>query len=267
MREIKASLVVWNLEDGKMKRAWLIAAAVALVLACPRLASADSTLFYSGDPNKVNALANENNDLLGNYGNYGAAVYDNFIVSGGTWTVSGLFSLNEQTSAFGFSGMAFYSIRSGVSTGIGGTIVAQGITAATETLDGFNNFGDTGYKTLVSGLNITLVPGQYWLTVVPFGAGMGAGRSFQDLTSFANCVDCGAHTGNDSFFDSSFYNASFAPASSYAGAVANFSTGVMGTSSGSQTPEPASLVLLGSGLLALAAAIRKRMKPLRISVR
>lgn len=248
-----------------MKRAWLIAAAALVILAWPGLARADSTLFYSGDPNRVNALANENNDLLGNYGNYAAAVYDNFIVSGGTWTVSGLSSLNEQSSDFGFSGVAFYSIRSGVSSGIGGTIVAQGITAATETLDGFNNFGLTGYQTLVSGLNITLVPGQYWLTVVPFGAGLGAGRSFQDLTSFANCVDCGAHTSNDSFFDSPFYLANFAPASSYVGGTADFSMGVIGTSSGGQTPEPASLLLLGSGLLALAATIRKRIKPLAAS--
>jgi hypothetical protein len=243
-----------------MKRAWLIAAAAAVLLAWPGLASADSTLFCSGDPNRVNALANENNDLLGNYGTYGAAVYDNFKVSGGNWTVSGLFTLNEQTSDFGFSGAAYYSIRTGVSNGNGGTIIAQGITAAAQTLDGFNNFGKTGYRTLVSGLNIVLIPGQYWLTVVPYGAGLGAGRSFQDLTSFANCVDCGAHTGNDSFFDSTFYGANFAPASNFVGGTADFSMGVIGTTSGGQTPEPVSLLLLGSGLLVLAGAIRKGVK-------
>jgi hypothetical protein len=241
-----------------MKRVWIIAAVVAALLVLPGLAAADSTLFYSGDFNGVNGLSNEYNTIVSQ-----SNVYDNFIITGSSsWTVSGLFTNNLITSLSNFGGTAEWEIRSGLSNGFGGTLIASGISADTLTLNGQDGFGLFGAYAQVTGLNVTLAPGQYWISVAPIGNGTG-GRSFESTTSFLNCIDCGAHTGDDAFWNSSFFGQNFTQCTGGAcgvGPPADFSFGVIGHVNTTQTPEPASLLLLGSGLLGLAGGIRRRMK-------
>src|SRR6266702_414405 len=73
-------------------------------------------LWYNGDFNGVNGLANEDNTALGS-GEF-ASVYDDFNVPSGGWTVTAVFSDNlSSTTITG----ATWEIRQGISEGNGGT--------------------------------------------------------------------------------------------------------------------------------------------------
>ena len=118
-------------------------------------------LFYAGDfgPNNDSStgLANEND--ASDPGNpYGSASYENFVVSGPNWNVSGLYTNN-------LSGLnpatGHWEIRQGVSEGNGGTLIASGTGAMTQTPTGRIGLGFAEYNDLVSGLNLTLGPGLY----------------------------------------------------------------------------------------------------------
>ena len=122
-----------------------------------------ATLFYGGDfdvnnPN-ANAIANEN-DALVSGSPYGAAAYQNFVISSGTqWNVTGLFTNNQMTIN---PTTAYWEIRSGVSEGNGGTLIASGSGIDTVTPTG-RVFDE--YTNLVSGLNVTLGPAPIgWLS-------------------------------------------------------------------------------------------------------
>ena len=99
-------------------------------------------LFYGGDfdannPN-ANGLANENDAIIGG-DPYGAATYQNFINSQ-TWNVTGLFT-NNLISYTPTSG--YWEIRSGVSEGNGGRLIASGTGAITNTPTGRSGYGFT----------------------------------------------------------------------------------------------------------------------------
>jgi len=211
------------------------------------------TLFYGGDfdPNNPNAngLANENDAIV--HGDpYGAATYQNFVVSSGqSWNVTGLFSddfmftLNPKT--------AYWEIRSGVSEGNSGTLLASGTGNDTVTLiNYYYDFGD--YKNLVSGLNVTLGPGTYWFAVVPQARDQ-QGRSFNVNTFGLNAI--GTQISDKQFFNSPFFNTNFTNADNIA-VYPTFSSGVDGT----VVPEPASIVIFASGVMAAVAAGRRKMR-------
>jgi len=208
-----------------------------------------ATLFYGGDfdPNNPNAngLANENDGIVGG-SPYGAATYQNF--QAGSWTVTGLFTNNLSTNT---PTGGYWEIRSGVSEGNGGTLVASGTGAITNTPTGRSGFGYTEYHNEVDGLNVSLSAGTYWLAVVPQAVGQG-GRDFNSNTFGLNAI--GTQTNNQQFFNSSFFGANYTNANNE-GVFQTFSSGVVGSS----VPEPSSMIMLGSGLLAAAGVVRRRL--------
>lgn len=224
----------------------------ALLALAPRPAYASGILWYNGDFDGVQGLSNEVNTFITQ-----SYVFDDFTVPSGGWTLDGAFS-NNLTFITGSS--ADIEIRTGVSSGDGGTVVysAYGV-AATQTATGRSFIGLTEYTFQVALPNVFLGAGTYWLTVAPIDSG--AGRFFVSTTSGANCI--GLPCGNDgnSFFYSTDVNfpTNFGPASDQPNVPnpADFSLGVIGTDAAAPVPEPTSLLLLGTGLAAVA---RRRFK-------
>jgi len=214
-----------------------------------------ATLFYGGDldlndPNQ-NGLANENDAIVG--GNpYGAATFQNFIIKDPDWDITSLWTNNlSQLTPIS----AYYEIRSGVSEGNGGTLIASGTVNLganyTHTPTGRSDFGYTEYQDHVSFPSIDLNSGQYWFAVVP-NCPTCAGRSFNSDTDGLNSV--GSQTTGQQYFDSAFFGANFTNANNE-GVFNIFSSGVDGT----VTPEPSSLIMLGSGLVGVAGVVRRRL--------
>jgi hypothetical protein len=203
------------------------------------------TIWYNGDFNGANGLANE----IGGEFSPAAVVYDDFVLSS-TTTINYAWSNNQMDPTSITS--ADWEIRSGMSSGNGGTLLFSGTSAATQTATGRSAFGRNEYTVMVSGLNITLGPGTYWLAVAPVVTD-GVSGSFVSTTSGLNSI--GTPPGND---DNSFLNApgfglSFVPASDEVGAPADFS---MGIGNGRvTTPEPSQTVAFGVGLFGLVGLI------------
>jgi hypothetical protein len=224
--------------------------AAAFVLNTTAIAQAPpGSLWYNGDFNDNIFLANERNTVVSQ-----AAVYDDFNVTAPLWDVTAVFSDNLLTRGFVVTG-ADWEIRTGLSEGNAGTLVASGTTnSPVVTHTGRSGGGNTEYMFEVTGLNVflpMLPSGQhYWLNVTPVGNG--TGRSFITTTSGTNCV--GTPCGNDqnAFFNSTFFGTNFTSTSNE-GQPYDYSNGVIGT----VVPEPATIVLLICGLGALIALRRR----------
>ena len=215
--------------------------------------------FYSGDfdPDHPNAgaLANENDAMVGGTP-YGAATYQNFVVPVGVFPVQGLFT--DNLSALNPT-TGYWEIRSGVSEGNPGTLIAGGTAAMTQSPTGRSAFGYTEYQDLVgcdapwsdcTPLPVNPLPaGTYWFAVVPNDPNNG-NRSFNSNTFGLNRI--GTEVDNEQFFNSAFFSANFTNANNE-GVFPAFSSGVI-----DWIPEPSSLVLFGSGLMVTAIAARRR---------
>ena len=207
-------------------------------------------LFYGGDFDSnnptENGLANENDAIVGGYP-YGAATYQNFVNSQ-TWNITGLFTNNLSSIT---PNAGYWEVRSGMRENYGGTLIAAGTGPVTNTPTGRSGFGFNEYHNEVDGLHVTLTPGMYWEAVVPVCKTCEA-RSFNGNTFGLNSV--GTQISNqqlwcDTFFDFCFINAN------EQGVFPTFSSGVLGT----EVPEPGSMIMFGTGLVAAASAVHRRL--------
>lgn len=152
-----------------------------------------------------------------------ARAYDDFVVPAAGWTIVGVFSTNSM-SPDGVT-EAVWEIRSGVSAGNGGILVASGRGPAALTKGLPVGDGVYTYKVQVDGLFVQLPPGRYWLSVAPVTP---SSQTYLCATLGANAI--GDPPGNDGL---AFYYASggsrFAPAQSagQGGSSGDFSLGVL----------------------------------------
>jgi hypothetical protein len=245
----------------------------ATALLCGPGARAGSVLWYNGDFDGRDALENATNlaSTVNPPGTlYNAFVYDNFIVpTGQTWTITNVFS-NIQTNFATLSTTATWQILSGVSAGNGGTTVASGDGAATQTATGGAVVSPqfTAYKLSENIAPVVLTAGTYWLSVAPDIPAVNGEFFFStqfDISTTSGKNAVGNPPGNDG---NSFINTvglpaaigyNFVPTSSIEGPGNwDYSMGVSGTFVTTVIPEPSSLVLAGVALSLCSLAVARR---------
>ena len=206
-----------------------------------------ATLWYNGDPifgNLVNGLSGSIDTGTR------ALVFDDFVVPAGVlgWNISSVFIAEAYT---GFETLADWQIRSGVSSGNQGTLVASGTGSATVTLLPPVNT-NVAHRVEVFGLNVFLLPGTYWLGVSPIGSGLPDDYRYIWATSGANAVGTPAGNDGNAFIDGPSFGV-MAPTSSV-GPYTDYSMGVTGNV---VAPEPSTVLL---GLIGIAGITMHRIR-------
>ncbi|RYG45057.1 PEP-CTERM sorting domain-containing protein [bacterium] len=206
-----------------MLKSFLLVASIGAISA----AASAQTSFYGGDADLVDGMSSYATNCL---------AFDDFSF-GSTATVTDL-SGNFLYNGSNLQGL-YYEIRSGMSAGNGGTLVASGTIAASKVDTDADAFGFNIFTISGSVSGVTLAAGAYHLGLAALDSVSGA---YLATTSGANGYGSPIHNGN------SF---SYRPD---AGAFYSDSVGYYDYSIGVNTqavPEPASLAALGLGGLAL----------------
>jgi hypothetical protein len=188
----------------------------------------------SAVPAKADTLVYDNGPINGNINawtiNFGFAVSDSFTVGAG---------INNLTSVtvglWAFPGDSLANVNWLIGTSFFGSDVASGVSTSTNVFQYTNGYGYDIYESTFS-ISGSVAPGTYYLTL-------------QNANTFQ---------GNPIYWDEN--DGASSAMENTLGTIGSESFQVYGTGNIQQTPEPASLLLLGSGLLGLAGGIRKRMK-------
>jgi hypothetical protein len=216
-------------------------------------------LWYNGDPNNVTSLYSADNS--GSNGNAGIA-YDDFNVTAAAgWQVNGVLGDFLYANSATTPTSANWEIRSGVSAGNGGTLVASGTSSVSVTSLGTypTNTNYTSYQVAVTGLNLNLSAGTYWLGLQTISSAAGY------LQSTVGTGAMGSPLGDDgdAFWTGSTLGIAndgeyFESSTSVNANAKDFSEGVTGT----VAPEPSTwaLTLVSLGLIALLRHRAKRFR-------
>lgn len=182
----------------------------------------------------------------------GALLYDNFLVDGGGWNVTGLFGDFVGDDPWT---EATWEIRTGVAQGSLGTLLFSGSGSVTRVATGNTVMGSPEYRSELSGLSFFLPAGEYWMNLAPV-------NPLQNFLYVSNTLGAG---GVNALSDSRNYlyiiGAPVSPAnpSDLSSLERDYAFGVMGTAV-TTVPEPATAVLLVGGLAALGLAARRRIE-------
>ncbi len=238
-------------------KAGLAVATLFAACICIRSASATTTtLWYSGDADSNNALISQYVDPTEPTIVYPFAMaYDDFTTSPLGWDVQEIWANQSVILGDVTPTDAYWEIRSGLSDGNGGTLLASGTSACTFTLTGAEPLGVPEYTVDISGLNVTLASGTYWLGIAPVDDG--SGNFYDETTSSLNAI--GPADNGNSFFNSYDFGYTFSsavtdPSFPLGQGPVDFSMGVAGV----VLPEPAAWSYFGIGLIGLVAEIRRR---------
>jgi hypothetical protein len=220
-----------------------------------------ANLWYNGNFDGTDATTNQKVPINTGSGYVfdTALVFDDFVVPAGhTWTVSSLYSY-DQVSYYTAPTTATWQIRSGVSAGNGGTLVASGDSTATITAGHAADYVNYLYpedKVAETISGVTLTAGTYWMAIAPDSAGYYGDQSYIETTSGANAI--GLPAGNDA---SSFEleTGGLDPKNFVVADYADYSAGVDGTDA-LASPEPTTALLLAAAT-APALVVRRRRRP------
>lgn len=223
-----------------------IAAALAALALCAAPA-ANAQLWYNGDPDDVNGWSSELNPNW----NPNSMVFDYFTVPSGGWTITSLFGNFITTGLDADPTQAIWEIRSGMSAGNGGTLLYSGTDAMSWVTNGFGFSGYVGYLGTVTGFSpFSLLSGGYWMGISVIHGG--PNQVFAATTGGANGV--GEIIDDSSLQNFPLFNYD------YADTGENISYGLDGRLN-TVVPEPATMVLLASGLVGLGVVqVRRRRR-------
>lgn len=235
----------------KVQLGWAIFAGSCLSLAAAAIPAGAGILWYNGDFDGQAGYANQIDTSTLSSNKW--VMFERFDVTDTNgWDITSLWSANVSSDNSFFSAgvtQADWSIRVGMGTGNAGTVLFGGTASLTLIPTGRAYVTHVGtnleYKLEITGLNLYLPQGQYWMDVTPYSSGDAAISS----TVGANAV--GTPTGNANpglwWWSDGTYNYEFVPQA--------FSMGVGGSVA---IPEPWSLWLAAVGALLLCLLVPRR---------
>ncbi len=221
-------------------KAWLLCSALCLLTAT---APAAEVLWYGGELDFESGLCSGSGFVRD------SNVYDDFEVVRRPIELTALFGHFGVFSGTFQVGEIQYEIRSSISAGNGGSILAQGVIGASQIDRGPWGQGYY-YQITTEPLSVFLPAGTYWMSIAPITKGE---PTFALTTRGVNGVGIPIGNGN-AFWNAPWFGAHFVPAEEVMGGDRNwdFSFGIIGTI----VPAPGAFLVLLSGLLFRCRALR-----------